>query len=116
MAEYNPISNCLKTIMFNPTTMTSNMTIKLLVESPGLKLLIIKLTKSLPPVEAFVFNIIAVPKPINTPPYIHANTLSCVIAGYILNQSINRDSKTVPINVLAKNSFPILTQNIAERK
>ena len=64
--------------------------------------------KSVPPVEAPTFNIMAVPIPIKAPPYIQAKNLSFVIAGYLSNISIKTDKLTVPINDLAKNYFPSL--------
>ena len=74
----------------------------------GLYVFIILVINSVPPVDEFTFNIIAVPIPIIAPPYIQAKNLSVVIGGYLSNISINTDKDIVPKIDFIKNSFPIL--------
>ena len=69
---------------------------------------IILLTSSLPPVEPFALNIIAVPIPTIIPPYMHAKKLSAVIVFNLSNISIKIDKLIVPTTDLAKKDFPIL--------
>ena len=94
--------------MFNVTIIMSINVRYLLIKICGLYVFISCVTISVPPVDELTFNIIAVPIPIITPPYIQAKNLSFVIGGYLSNISINKDRLTVPIKDFTKNSFPIL--------
>ena len=69
-----------------------------------------RLTSSVPPVEALFFRIIAFPIPTTIPPYMLASSLSSVSIGKSLkicsNISSNSESITVPNIAFAKNLFP----------
>ena len=62
--------------------------------------------KSVPPVDAFAFNTIAVPSPTKIPPYMHANNLSSVRGFNFSNISIKVESTIVPNIPLIAISFP----------
>ena len=108
IAEYKPISISLKTIIFKITIIVSTITITSLILIFGLIFFAILLIKSLPPVDAFTFNIIAVPKPTIIPPYIHAKTLSFVRGVNLSKISKKNDKLIVPIIDFTKNCLPIL--------
>ena len=84
----------------------------MIIKSPDLNLSLkdrtIYESKSLPPVEPFTFNIIAVPIPIIIPPYMHAKNLSVVIAGKCSKIFKNIDKKIVPAIDLMIKDLPTL--------
>ena len=108
IAEYSPISMFLKNITFNAIIIVSNVKIKLLLLYCFLYALIICDNKSEPPVDASNFNIIAVPIPAKTPPYMHPRNLSCVNGVILSIKSIISANTIVPYIDLTNSCFPTL--------
>ena len=70
-------------------------------------------SKSVPPVDPFAFNIIAVPIPTITEPYKKAKNLSSVAGCIFAKRFKNIHNNAVPNTVLIKNFFPTLKYAIA---